>query len=130
MKTLEHNQLLRYLRHAINLEGAVVTQNQIIEQYNEISKSKEPRLEQHQEPERPQRTYIKRTFDDNPMVVLLGYGVGGLFALFALFSFTGAIDGGSVAGGMISLIFASIFLGMVIIPAISDNKKQKAYGRT
>lgn len=31
MKTLEHNQLLRYLRHAINLEGAVVTQNQIIE---------------------------------------------------------------------------------------------------
>lgn len=45
--------LIEYIKHAIDLESAVAGQNEIIQQYETVSKQKEPALMLEQEPQRP-----------------------------------------------------------------------------
>ena len=53
MKELDRNNLIEYLKHAINLESAVIGQEQIIEQYNTISERSKPQLRQQSMPQKP-----------------------------------------------------------------------------
>lgn len=58
MKTLERNQLLEYLKHAIDLETAILTQKRIITEYEESSSKRKPELKEKALPDYPRRERV------------------------------------------------------------------------
>lgn len=130
MNQLDTATLTEYIKHAIDLESAVITQNQIIEGYEADSLKKKPILNKLKLPEKPVKKNVP-SFDDldedsqKGIIVLTIIGIVWLFTGFML----GQANKGK--GGYIIVIGAGIaafvfFLPLIIYLCFRQKEKVKA----
>lgn len=124
MKTLERNQLLEYLKHAIDLETAILTQKRIITEYEESSSKRKPELKEKALPDYPRRERVIQ--EDNTTtniiwsVFTIVMGIVGLYLFFSGIEFSDGLM--ILIGGLI--IFGCLwFFANIISETISSGKE-------
>lgn len=135
MKTLEHKQLLEYLKHAINLETAILTQKRIIAEYEESSLKRKPELREKALPGPPTRERVIRDEKGSLAVGIMGGGISliGIALLVLLFSGFTYGDGLMIVIGGLGSFGCFWFVAKLIAETISSNKedgkKEAEYSR-
>lgn len=121
MKQLGTEGLIEYIKHAIDLESAVAGQNAIIQQYEAVSKQKEPVLKLEQEPQQP---FMRKTADP----LLFKWGIIITIIGVLLFLSAGLCDPpeAGIFTGLLSMIFG---IGFFCVHHMAVSKDEKIYGR-
>ena len=106
MKEMSINNLIEYIKHAIELESGIMTQEQVITQYEKISNSKKPELNLLPMPTRQYAEYTPET-EEAKVIRLIAYALGGAFAVSGLAICASA----SLGTGLICIILGiSVFI--------------------
>ena len=123
MKILERNQLLEYLRHAIELETSILAQKKIISEYENSSLERKPFLREKELPPYPHREISEKNPGDessnNLLALFLMLIFGAFLAIFSAGSILYGISGGAEANGStvdvgICLMMLFVGIGMMI----------------